>query len=276
LGEIRANADLLTPERIATWSPISVDPSPPSPIFLVGFPRSGTTLLDTLLMNIPGLHVLEELPIVQSVEAELGDPARIESLTSDEANRLRARYYETLAQLAPPGPGQRVVDKFPLHMARMGIIHRIFPDAKVIFVERHPYDCVLSAFMSNFELNRAMLSFTTLEGAARLYDGASTAWTRAEANLPIDSCRIRYERLVEDLEGEMRRLLSFLGIAWDDAVLDNTGSAARRAHIRTASYSQVTEPIYKRSAGRWERYRTQMNEVIPILAPWTERMGYDI
>ncbi len=276
IGEVEANRDLLTPEKIAGWTSVRLDNALPPPIFLVGFPRSGTTLLDTLLMNIPHLHVLEEMPIVRSVENELGNPERIASLGSDEANALRARYFDTLQQVAPAAPGQRVLDKFPFHMTRMGIIHRIFPDAKVIFAERHPADCVLSAFMSNFELNRAMLSFTTLEGTARLYDLASTAWTRAETNLPIDVFRIRYERMVEDLESEMRQLLAFLDIPWTDAVLDNRKSAARREHIRTASYSQVTEPIYKRSAGRWERYRRQMEPVLPILKPWADKMGYEI
>jgi hypothetical protein len=102
------------------------------------------------------------------------------------------------------------------------------------------------------------------------------AWTRAEALLPLQVHRIRYERMVEDLESEMRPLLDFLGLAWDPQVLDNRASAARRDHIRTASYSQVTEPIYRRSAGRWERYRRQMEPVLPILAPWAERLGYPV
>ena len=276
INEVKANRDLLTPEKVANWTKVRLDSEPPAPIFLVGFPRSGTTLLDTLLMNIPELHVLEEMPIVRSVENELGDPERIASLSDAEANALRARYFDTLSQVAPPQPGQRVLDKFPFHMTRMGIIHRIFPDAKVIFAERHPCDCVLSAFMSNFELNRAMLSFTTLEGAANLYDLASAAWTNAETNLPIDVFRVRYERMVADLETEMRGLLAFLDIPWNDAVLDNRKSAARREHIRTASYSQVTEPIYTRSSGRWERYRKQMEGVLPILAPWAQHMGYGI
>ncbi|MES2497491.1 MAG: sulfotransferase [Pseudomonadota bacterium] len=276
MDEIIGNAERLTPERVAAWPAVAIDPAPPSPIFLVGFPRSGTTLLDTLLMNIPSLHVLEELPIVRAVQTELGDPDRIDTLTSDEANALRRTYFETLDRIAPPAPGQRIVDKFPLHMARMGMIHRLFPDAKVIFVERHPYDSVLSAFMSSFELNPAMLSFTSLEGGARLYDAASTAWARAEALLPMNVCRMRYERMVEDLEGEMRRLLDFLDIPWDDKVLDNRGSAARREHIRTASYAQVSEPIYNRAIGRWQRYRPQLEPVLPILAPWAAKMGYDI
>ena len=94
--------------------------------------------------------------------------------------------------------------------------------------------------------------------------------------LPIDVHRIRYERMVEDLEGEMRPLLDFLGLPWDPKVLDNQAAAAERGHVKTASYSQVTEPIYKRAAGRWQRYRTQLEPVLPILAPWAERMGYEI
>ena len=106
-----------------------------------------------------------------------------------------------------------VVDKFPLHMAQIPLIHRIFPDARLIFVERHPCDAVLSCFMSNFQLNRAMRSFTDLEEAALTYDAVFDAWTRATTLLPVNVHRIRYERMVENLEAEMRPLLEFLGRA---------------------------------------------------------------
>jgi hypothetical protein len=128
--------------------------------------------------------------------------------------------------------------------------------------------------MANFQLNDAMRSFTTLEEAARTYASVFTAWTRAEELLPLRVHRIRYERMVEDLAGEMRPLLDFLGLPWDEKVLDNEGAAAGRGHVRTASYSQVSEPIYRRAAGRWERYRAQLEPVLPILAPWAEKMGY--
>ncbi|HEX4737986.1 MAG TPA: sulfotransferase [Allosphingosinicella sp.] len=274
--KISAEAALLTPDKVAGWTKIDPILSPPSPIFIVGFPRSGTTLLDTLLMNLPGLHVLEEMPILLQVEMALGEEARLASLSSDEANRLRALYFEVLAQVAPPSAARTIVDKHPLHMARMPLVHRLFPDAKIVFVERHPCDAVLSCFMSNFTLNHAMRSFVTLDEAARTYDAVFGAWTRAESLLPLRVHRIRYERMVEDLEAEMRPLLSFLGLEWDPQVLDNRAAAAKRDHIRTASYSQVTEPIYRRSAGRWERYRRPMEPVLPILAPWAERMGYEI
>jgi tetratricopeptide (TPR) repeat protein len=275
-GEVVAEIARLTPEKIAAWAPIQVAPQPPAPTFIVGFPRSGTTLLDTLLMNMPALHVLEELPVVRQIEGTV-DPDRLGELTADAVRGLRARYYEALDVIAPmPRPGMAVVDKYPLHMARMALIHRVFPDARVILVERHPCDAVLSCFMSNFQLNKAMREFVTLEGAARLYDSVFACWERATALLPVNVHRIRYERMVSDLEGEMRALLGFLDIPWDDRVLDNRGAAKKREHIRTASYAQVGEAIYTRSAGRWEKYRDQMAPVLPILAPWAEKMGYEI
>lgn len=273
---VTAVAANLTPERIASWAPVEIEPVPPSPAFIVGFPRSGTTLLDTLLMNMPQLHVLEEQPVLHEVEQTLSGETRLGELTSAQANALRRRYFEALEKIQPAPTGTQVVDKFPLHMAQMPLIHRLFPDAKVIFVERHPCDSLLSCFMSNFQLNRAMRSFTDLEEAARTYDTVFDAWTRATSLLPIQVHRIRYERMVEDLESEMRALLDFLGLPWDPRVLDNRASAAKRGHIRTASYSQVTEPIYRRSAGRWQRYRNQLEPILPILRPWAERMGYEI
>ena len=267
----------ITPQAINAWRPLELEPLAAAPVFIVGFPRSGTTLLDTLLMNIPSLHVMEELPAFQHVEAAF-DEERLGELTTSEAQALRERYLEAVRQLSPPGPApaQRIVDKHPLHMARMPSIHRLFPEAKIIFVERHPCDAVLSCFMSNFTLNQAMRSFVDLEEAAHTYNSVFEAWTRSERLLPLHVHRVRYERMVEDLESEMRPLLDFLDIGWDPKVLDNMGSAARRTHIRTASYSQVTEPIYRRSAGRWTRYRDQMAPVLPILAPWAQRMRYDM
>jgi len=276
-ADVQASAALLTAEQVAGWSEADVAGDPPAPIFIVGFPRSGTTLLDTLLMNVSDFHVLEEQPVLREVDVALGGDGALASLTTAQANALRGRYFEALAEFAPvPGPDFTIVDKHPLHMTRMPLIRRIFPDAKIVMVERHPCDVVLSCFMSNFQLNDAMRSFTDLEEAARTYDAAFDAWERASSLLPLDVHRIRYERMVEDLEGEMRALLAFLGRPFDPAILDNQASAAARGHVRTASYSQVSEPIYKRSSGRWQRYRAQLEPVLPILAPWAHKMGYQL
>jgi tetratricopeptide (TPR) repeat protein len=267
---------LLLPDNVAKWTSLNVDLNPAPPTFIMGFPRSGTTLLDTMLMNVSNFHVLEELPVVRQIEYALGAQDRIGKIDSLEANRLRQLYFESLQLIAPCTPDKTVIDKHPLHMARIPIIHRIFPDAKIIFVERHPCDVVLSCFMANFQLNRAMRHFSKLADAAELYDKVFDAWFKAKAALPLNTHVVRYENLVSNLEVEMRGLLDFLEIDWNPLVLDNQKAAAGRQHIRTASYAQVTEPIYSRASGRWHRYRSQIAPILPILKPWADQMEYEI
>lgn len=247
--------------------------SPAAPVFIMGFPRSGTTLLDTLLMNDPHFHVLEELPIVGTVEAEARAADGIEQADPDQ---LRRRYFALLQEVAPNVRAATIVDKFPLHMARVPLLHRMFADARMIFVERHPFDVVLSGFMANFQLNLAMRHLTSLDEAAALYDAAMTSFTNAAANLPLAVHRVRYERLVAEPDVELRALMTFLDVPWNPDVLNNQASASRRGHIATASYSQVTEPIYHRAVGRWRRYASFYGDAAKLLAPWCEALGYEV
>ena len=271
---VAALVEMLAPAYASAWSPVAPGGSRPAPVFLVGFPRSGTTLLDTLLMGHPEIHVLEEEPILQRVGEALGDFARLPALDAGEVDRLRALYFAELDAFDPAARGKMVVDKLPLNILGAPLIHRLFPDARLIFAERHPCDVVLSCFMQNFDLNDAMANFLDLGDAARLYDLVLDFWTRARALLPLDVHNLRYEALVADKEAEMRALLAFLGLPWNEAVLDNEGSAIRRGPIATPSYAQVAQPIYARASGRWERYRGQLAPVLPILAPWAEAMDY--
>ena len=273
-------ADMLTPEFAASWrrDEASMDlgaDGQASPIFLVGFPRSGTTLLDTMLMGHPALRVIEEVPLLEKAGLALGDFERLPDLDPEEVRRLRAIYFEALDEAEPAARERIVVDKLPLNIAGAPLIHRLFPNAKIIFALRHPCDVVLSCFMQGFDLNPAMSNFLDLEDSARLYDRIMTLWTRSRELLPLDVHTIRYEALVEDMEKELRPLIAFLGLEWDEKLLDHRGTAKKRGTIITPSYAQVAEPIYKRASGRWERYRTQMEPVLPILAPWAERFGYE-
>ena len=263
----------VTPEWVASWSD-----APPlegrSPVFLVGFPRSGTTLLDTVLMGHADTHVLEELPILDTISGEIGDLSRLGEMSEDEVVRMRARYYEELHRLSPPPPGKLVIDKNPLSMLRVPLIHRLFPDARIVFTLRHPCDVVLSCFMQNFKLTQAMASFLDLTSGSLLYDRVLAHWQHCRGIFPVEVHDVRYEAMTVDLEAEMRPLLEFLGLPWDEAILDHQRTAAGRGYIRTPSYAQVTEGIYARASGRWERYLAQMAPVLPILAPWVERLGY--
>ena len=275
-SHVAALTGMLTPAYAAGWPAVPPSPERDAPVFLVGFPRSGTTLLDTLLMGHPAVHVLEEEPILQRVGEALGDFARLPALGAAEVERLRALYFAELDAFDPAARGRTVIDKLPLNILGAPLIHRLFPGAKLIFAERHPCDVVLSCFMQNFEVNGAMANFLDLGDAASLYDLVLGFWTKCRALLPLDVHVLRYESLVADKEQALRALLDFLGLAWDEKVLDNEGSAVGRGLIATPSYAQVAQPIYTRARGRWRLYREQMAPVLPILLPWAEQLGYTI
>lgn len=265
----------ITPAWYARWKNLPRVDGNASPAFLGGFLRSGTTLLDTILMGHEGTEVREEQPMLARLE-EAGQS--IEALPESDAEQIaamRAAYFEELRRHGPVPADKLVIDKFPLMTLRAAYIHRAFPDAKFIFALRHPCDVVLSCYMQNFVVTSAMSSFLTLENSARLYDAAMTHWMRAREVMPLDVHTVRYEDMVQNLEGELRPLIAFLGLEWDDALLDHRTTAKDRGYIRTPSYAQVTETVYTRSSGRWEAYRRQLEPILPILAPWVESFGYD-
>ena len=270
---IEARTARLTPARVSGWSRIEIELARPAPVFLVGFPRSGTTLLDTILMGHPGVAVLEEEPVLQRVQEALGDPARLGELTSEEANALRTLYFEALDERRGTA-GRLMIDKLPLNIVRAELIHRIFPDARFLLALRDPRDAVLSCFMQNFKINAAMANFLDLGDAARLYATAFRHWQRCAELLPLNVHTIRYEDLLDDPEAVLRPLMRFLGLEWDDRLLAHTDTAAKRGLIRTPSYGQVTQPLYRRAAGRWTRYAKQLAPVLPLLDPWARRWGY--
>ena len=271
-GQISALGARITPEWYAGWWKPR-----PAPVFLFGFPRSGTTLLDTFLAGHPGTLVLEEKPVLKAAADALGDPARLPMIGHDEIVTLRQAYYDALDAIAPAAAeAELVVDKLPLGIADTALAHRLFPNARFIFVERHPCDVVLSGYMTRFDPRGGMANFLTLEDLAELYDVTMEHWRRCREVFPLDVHTIRYERLVADPEGELRPLAGFLGIEWTPRLLDHRASAKARAFIGTPSYAQVGEPIYSRASGRWRRYRRFIEPVLPKLLPWAERMDYPI
>jgi FimV-like protein len=273
----RGIADLTvntTSEWYASWPKAEPIQTPPSPVFLVGFPRSGTTLLDTILMGHSATHVLEEIPIIETISHKLGGLDAIATLDDGAISELRAMYFAELAKTSPAQEGKMIIDKNPLSMIRMPLIHRLFPDAKIILAMRHPCDVVLSCYMQNFKATEAMSSFLDLSNASKTYDRIFAYWEKCLEVLPINVHMLRYEAMIEDLESTTRPLFDFLDLPWEEQVLDHQKTAIGRGFIRTPSYAQVTEKIYSSASGRWNRYRGYMTEVLPILEPWVSRYGY--
>ena len=266
----------MTPAWAASWSDADPAPVRPDPIFLIGFPRSGTTLLDTILMGHPRTTVLEEQPPLYLVDEAIGGFDAIAALDDAAIVAARARYFEEVEKIEPLDADTLLIDKSPLFLHEAPLIQRLFPRARFILALRHPCDVVLSCFMSNFKLNDATSSFLRIEDAAELYDLAFRHWETARALLPLNVHPIVYERLIEDVEGEVRPLFDFLELDWRAEALDHTRTAKSRGLITTASYSQVAEPIYKRAAGRWQRYREHVEPILPVLEPWAEKFGYTL
>ena len=150
----------------------------------------------------------------------------------------------------------------------------MFPGAKIIFAQRHPCDAVLSGFMQSFVMNDAMASFLTIEDAADLYDAVMSGWRAILERFDLSVQTIVYERLVVDAEAQLRPLIDFLGLPWNERVLAHTETAKERGAIITPSYHQVTEPLNARAVGRWRRYEKQLEPVLSVLLPWAEWLGY--
>ncbi|HET9460086.1 MAG TPA: sulfotransferase, partial [Sphingomicrobium sp.] len=261
-------ARMITPEWAARV-PLLDEPSTGRIAFLVGFPRSGTTLLDTFLLGHPDITVLEEEQLVGKAAQGL-KIKDLASATKSWVMGARARYLESLERLVDPGFHGVVVDKFPLDMAAAPLIEAMFPGAPIIFAQRHPCDVVLSGFMQSF----GMVNFGDVRDAADYYDAMMKIWTASREAMKLNVHTVVYEDLVRSPETVLRPVVEFLGLEWADSVLDHQKTASKRGTIVTPSYDQVTEPVTTKPAGRWKRYRKQLEPVLPILLPWAEKLGY--
>ena len=269
-----------SPENIASWDQIEPSDGRQDPVFLVGFPRSGTTLLDMVLRGHPQIAAIEEIPLFSAV-VDLsrtfpgGEPDAYAKLDAEQMQQLRNTYFAEMDKSLSAAERARsvIVDKLPLNLIEAGPILRIFPNARFILALRHPCDCVLSCYMHAFKLNSAMANFLNLEDAAALYDDAFSLWQQYCDQLPLKFQPLRYEDMIEDLEGTLRPLLTFLDLPWDDGVLAYA-ETAQKTRITTPSYNQVIEPLYKRADGRWTKYTEQMAPVMPRLQKWIDKFGY--
>lgn len=275
---LRKFEETFTPAWVKSWRPVSAYTGTPTPVFLVGFPRSGTTLLGQILSSHPQIDLADESPALRAARDIIGRDyvQALPDLSDETVEKARTRFFEVLKAHGRDAARPLIVDKMPLNMIDAGLIHRLFPQAKFVLALRHPCDSVLSCFMQAFAPNPAMAQFTDIESSARFYDRVFRLWEHYCAVLPLDVHAIRYEDVVGGFRPAVESLLDFLGTGWDDRVLEYDRNAKERIQTRTPSYSQVTEKIYTTSRGRWHNYRKHLEPVLPILSPWAEKHGYDI
>ena len=267
--------------RSAKWAPSPPEPSMPAArhVFLVGFPRSGTTLLEQVLASHSAVVTLDERAALDgAAERYFGDAdalARLSTLDGAELARERRAYWDAVEEAGLQVDGKVLVDKFPLNTVKLPVISRLFPKAIILFAERDPRDVVLSAFRRNFRMNPAMAQFTDLGSTARFYISVMKLAELYRERLPITLVPVRHERLVTNFEPEVRRICAALALDWQPQMAD-FAERARTRTIRTPSAQQVRRGLYADALGQWRRYASELAPVAPLLRPWVERLGYPV
>jgi tetratricopeptide (TPR) repeat protein len=273
-------AEGCSPEDVATWQ----DPGPAtqdSPVFIVGFPRSGTTLLEQALDAHPLLRSMDERSFLGTAVSEvmargIRYPAELGRLGAEDLAAIRAAYWERARKRVELVPGQRLVDKNPLNMNMLPLIRRLFPGAPVLLMIRHPCDTLLSCFLQYFRSPGLALLCRDLPTLAKAYARAFGFWYSQSALLRPKTHEVIYERLTADFAAQVRALCGFLELPWDPAMLAPGERARARGFIRTPSYAQVIEPVSTRAVGRWKHYEDRFGAALVDLEPWVERWGYSL
>jgi tetratricopeptide (TPR) repeat protein len=242
-----------------------------SPVFIVGMPRSGTTLIEQIIASHPkaiGAGELFDLDqIVRSLVGGNGSALRfpevVATMSSEELRQVGARY---VAATRTHGPtAERIADKMPWNFHFAGLIHLALPNARIIHARRDPVDTCLSCFSLLFDGNDNRYTYDLGE-LGRFYRAYSSLMNHWRSVLPAGvMIEIQYEDVVDDLAAQARRIIAHCGLEWDDACV---AFHKTRRPVRTSSVAQVRQPIYQSSVGRWRPYREQ-------LRPLLEELGID-
>lgn len=272
--------DRVTGADYRAWPTLSAPDASQSPVFVVGFPRSGTTLLEQMLDAHPALQSMDERPFfdmlahrLESVGAVL--PQDLARLSQGDCDELRRGYAMLSSEKVSRREGTRLVDKNPLNMSWLPMIHRIFPQAKFIFAVRHPCDVILSCYLQNFRAPGVAAACRSLETLAHAYVAAMENWLHHASLFRTDVFVSRHEDLVADTPAQVGRIAVFLDLDEPGSMLGFADHARRKGYIGTPSYAQVVEPISARGVGRWRQYASHFEPVLPILQPMLDHWGYD-
>jgi tetratricopeptide (TPR) repeat protein len=246
-------------------------------VFLAGFLRSGTTLLEQVLASNPSIDALEEksllnddgehfLTSVEGLDA-------LANLTSGQADEIRRAYWARVKAEGLNVEGRIFVDKQPLNTTKLPLIAKAFPKAKILLALRDPRDVVFSCYRRHFGANATMFAFVKLDSAARFYAGVMDLTELYRSRLKLDVFEHRYEDMVLDFEPRVRAVCDFLGIAWSEEMRE-FNKYVPAVDLRSPSAMQVRKPLYSDALAQWRRYGEGLKPILPVLKPWVEKFGY--
>jgi len=251
---------------------------------LCGYARSGTTLLEQVLDAHPDIVSAEETevfideafgPLKRHLPRDAHILSVLEAASTEALEPARSAYFRAMElSNGTPIAGRLLLDKNPVLTILIPAFIRIFPETKFLIALRDPRDVVLSRFLQPQPLTPLTTSFLSLEGTAEDYAAVMSVWRTLAPLMPSPYLKVRYEDMVEDLESVARKTLDFLGVSWDARVL-GFDEHARKKLVRSPTYADVTQPVYKRARGRWRNYQKYLEPHLARLEPFVKACGYD-
>ena len=255
------------------------------PVFLVGFPRSGTTLLEQIIASRMGFDTSDELPVLDDITKNITTllgrdmhlPEDLNRLRTDDIKKIRSFYWHQIENKIGIIPDKNLfLDKQPLNLLHIGFIEKSFPDSKIILLLRDPRDVCLSNFLQMFALNEAMIHFLNIKSTVDFYCEVMGLWLTYKNTIQSNYLEIKYENLVTKPAETIERLCSFL---LPDPADPHKGTdhiqCATKKVISTPSYHDVTQPIYTRAVSRWKNYRKHLEPHFDKLERFIVAFGYD-
>jgi Tfp pilus assembly protein PilF len=258
-------------ECTPTPSPVSVH------VFLLGFMRSGTTLLETILATNPAVSAMDEREFLAAPAGRfLFADETLDELAALEEPGLgvwREAYWNAVTDADPDVAGRIFVNKMPFNSLRLPLVAKLFPDARIILAIRDPRDVLLSCFRHRFDANQLTFEFLRLEDCAHFYSAAMEFVEVCRRKLPLRIYEHRYEDMIADFDASVRAVCDFVGVEWNEAMRDFV-SAAGVIAPRNQNAELIRRGLYSGGIDQWRCFRPQLEPVIPILAPWIARFGY--
>jgi hypothetical protein len=237
-----------------------------APVFVLGMPRSGTTLVEQILCSHADVHGAGELATLGDIELDLtlrfaeqgGYPDCVWALSKADLEEAASRYLQVLT--ARSGRAKRVTDKMPSNFARIGLIKRLMPQARIIHCTREPLDTCLSNYFHYFAVgNEFACRFEELAAYYADYRRLMAHW---KSVFPSEIVDVAYEDVVADQEATSRRLVAAIGLDWDP---DCLRFHENKRAVNTFNSMQVRQPIYTRAVGRWQEYEAHLGPLIKAL-----------
>ena len=245
--------------------------------FLIGFPRSGTTLLDSILRSHPEILITEEKPMVEKMRLKLNSlNKKISEIDENIQKILSTLYFDELKKHLDINEKNNkiIIDRHPLNSVEIELIQTIFPQAKFIYTVRHPLDSILSAYMHHFRLNPATENFLNLSDTAIIYNKIQKLLLNYKKTSEFNFYDIKYEDIIIDFENSIKKLIKFMNLKWSNELINFYKTAKKRDIIRTASYKQVIQPIYKSSLYKWKNYKSEIETIFPQVSKWIKYYNY--